>query len=56
LRAGVRAGEITKPIDCDDVAGFIVSSLQGAILLSKAQRSPEPVERFKRILFFTVLR
>ena len=42
--------------DCEETAGFIVSSLQGAILLAKAQRSPAPVERFKQILFATVLR
>lgn len=55
LKAAVAAGEITKTIDCDDIAAFIVSSLQGAILLSKAQRTGEPVERFKRILFSMVL-
>jgi TetR/AcrR family transcriptional repressor of nem operon len=55
LRAAVRSGEVTRVIDCDDIAGFIVSSLQGAILLAKAYRSPEPVERFKRILFSMVL-
>jgi TetR/AcrR family transcriptional regulator, transcriptional repressor for nem operon len=55
LRAAVAAGEIKPSTDCDDVAGFIVSSLQGAILLSKAFRSPEPMERFKRVLFANVL-
>jgi TetR/AcrR family transcriptional regulator, transcriptional repressor for nem operon len=55
LRAAAAAGEIKASTDCDDVAGFIVSSLQGAILLSKAYRSPEPLERFKRVLFSTVL-
>jgi TetR/AcrR family transcriptional repressor of nem operon len=55
LKAAVSAGEITKTIDCDDIAAFIVSSLQGAILLSKAQRSPEPIERCKRLLFAMVL-
>jgi TetR/AcrR family transcriptional regulator, transcriptional repressor for nem operon len=55
LRAAVAAGEVAPGIDCDEVAGFIISSLQGAILLSKAHRSPEPIERFKRVLFSTVL-
>ena len=55
LKAAVSAGEITKVIDCDDIAAFVVSSLQGAILLSKAQRSPEPIERFRRILFSMIL-
>ena len=55
LRAAVKAGEISPATDCDEVAGFIVSSLQGANLLAKAQRSPVPVERFKEILFSAVL-
>ena len=55
LRSAVAAGELPPATDCDDIAGFIVSSLQGAILLSKAYRSPEPMERFKRVLFSTVL-
>jgi TetR/AcrR family transcriptional repressor of nem operon len=56
LRAAVSAGELAPSLDCDEVAGFIVSSLQGANLVSKAQRSPVPVERFKEILFSLVLR
>jgi TetR/AcrR family transcriptional repressor of nem operon len=55
LKAAIAAGEIQKTLDPDDIGAFIVSSLQGAILLSKAQRSPEPIERFKRILFSMVL-
>jgi TetR/AcrR family transcriptional repressor of nem operon len=55
LRAAVAAGEVRPTLDCEEVAGFIVSSLQGAILLSKAHRSPEPIERFKRILLTSVL-
>ncbi|HEY5341652.1 MAG TPA: TetR family transcriptional regulator C-terminal domain-containing protein [Candidatus Aquilonibacter sp.] len=55
LRAAVAAGEVKPTIECPEVAGFIVSSLQGAILLSKAYRSPEPIERFKRVLFSAVL-
>jgi TetR/AcrR family transcriptional repressor of nem operon len=56
LRAAVAAGELAPAIDCDEVAGFVVSSMQGAILLAKAHRSPEPIERFRRVLFSTVLR
>ena len=56
LNAAVQAGELPAGFRCDDVAGFIVSSLQGANLLAKAQRSPVPVDRFKQILFSCVLR
>jgi TetR/AcrR family transcriptional regulator, transcriptional repressor for nem operon len=51
LDAAIDAGELTPDTDVQDLAGFIVSSLQGAILVAKAQRSPVPVERFQRVLF-----
>lgn len=56
LEAAVKAGELRADFECEEVAAFIVSSLQGANLLAKAQRNPEPVDRFKRILFTTILR
>jgi TetR/AcrR family transcriptional repressor of nem operon len=56
LKAAVKKGELPRKFKCDEMAGFIVSSLQGANLLAKAQRSPAPVDRFKKILFSTVLR
>jgi TetR/AcrR family transcriptional repressor of nem operon len=55
LRAAVAAGEVKPTLDCNEIAGFIVSSMQGAILISKAHRSPEPIERFRRVLFANVL-
>jgi TetR/AcrR family transcriptional repressor of nem operon len=56
LRAAVAAGEVPSTIDTHEVGGFIVSSLQGAILVAKAQRSPAPIERFLRVLFSEVLK
>jgi TetR/AcrR family transcriptional repressor of nem operon len=56
LRAAVNAGELSSSLDCDEMGAFIVSSLQGANLLAKAERSPVPVERFKEILFGTILK
>jgi TetR/AcrR family transcriptional regulator, transcriptional repressor for nem operon len=56
LRAAVQAGELPVSLDCDEMAGFIFSSLQGANLMAKAQRSSVPLQRFKNILFSTVLR
>jgi len=50
------AGELPAGFKCNEVAGFVVSSLQGANLLAKAQRNPIPVDRFKEVLFSTVLR
>lgn len=56
LKAAVKAGELPEGYDCEEVAAFIVASLQGANLLAKAERSPEPVLRLKRMLFSTILR
>jgi TetR/AcrR family transcriptional repressor of nem operon len=56
LRAAVKAGELAPSTDCDETAAFIVSSLQGANLLAKTERSPVPVERFKEFLFGAVLK
>jgi len=51
LEAAIDAGELAPKTDVRELAGFIVSSLQGAILLAKVQRSPVPMERFARVLF-----
>jgi TetR/AcrR family transcriptional repressor of nem operon len=55
LRAAIQANEISPGVDCDKVAAFIVSSLQGASLIAKTERDSSAVERFKEILFSTVL-
>jgi TetR/AcrR family transcriptional repressor of nem operon len=55
LHAAVRAGELDNQLDCEEMAAFIVSSLQGANLLAKAEQTPAPVERFRNMLFSTIL-
>jgi TetR/AcrR family transcriptional repressor of nem operon len=55
LQAAVDADELSPDINVSDTAGFIVSSFEGAILIAKAQRNPEPIERFMRVLFSSVL-
>ncbi len=56
LRAAAKIGELPRKTECDELAGFLVASLQGAILQSKAERSSVPVERFKHLIFSTLLR
>ena len=56
LNAAVKVGELSPAVDCDELASFLYSSLQGAILQSKAEHKSLPLERFKKILFSTVLR
>lgn len=55
LRAAVKAGELEPYLDCEEMAAFIVSSVQGANLLSKTQHTPAPVERFRDLLFSAIL-
>jgi TetR/AcrR family transcriptional regulator, transcriptional repressor for nem operon len=51
LKAAIKAGELSPDTDVDDLAGYILSSLQGAFLVAKVRRSAEPVNRFRRVLF-----
>ncbi len=56
LRAAVKIGELPRKTECDELGGFLIASLQGAILQSKAERSAVPIERFKHLIFSTLLR
>ena len=49
-------GRITLTVPALDLADFLLASWQGAILRMKVERSPEPLERFKDVVFTTVLR
>ena len=50
------AGEIAKTFASEDLADVLLSSWEGAILRMKVERNAEPLERFKRIVFATVLK
>jgi TetR/AcrR family transcriptional repressor of nem operon len=56
LKAAVKSGELPATVDCKEIAHFLYSSLQGAILQAKVERSPLPVKRFIKIAFSTILR
>jgi TetR/AcrR family transcriptional repressor of nem operon len=51
----VKAGEFPMSFKINEVAEFIVTGLQGAILTSKVERDLAFAENFKRTLFSTVL-
>ena len=53
IAEGQAAGDITDRFSALDLADFLLSSWQGAMLRMKVERSPEPLERFKRIVFST---
>ena len=56
LSAAVKDGDVDPSLDTNETAAFIVSSMQGATLLSKAQQSPAAMKRFKQVVLTTVVR
>jgi TetR/AcrR family transcriptional repressor of nem operon len=56
LEAAVKARELHSSANCEELAYFLYASLHGAILQSKIDRSPVPLNRFKKTLFANVLR
>lgn len=55
LKAAVKAGELPKTFKVTEVAKFVISGLQGAVLLAKAERDLDAAENFKKVLFSMVL-
>ena len=55
LKAAVKLGEVPRKTECDELAGFLIASMQGAILQSKTERNSVPLERFKHLIFSTLL-
>jgi TetR/AcrR family transcriptional repressor of nem operon len=49
-------GEIDSTFDPVDLAEFLLSSWEGAILRMKVERGPAALERFKKIVFQTVFK
>jgi TetR/AcrR family transcriptional repressor of nem operon len=56
IAEGQGAGEIDATFAPHDLAEFLLSSWEGAILRMKVERNAEPLERFKRIVFMTVFK
>ena len=56
IAEGQAAGEIATTFAPHDLAEFLLSSWEGAIMRMKVERNAEPLERFKRIAFATVFK
>jgi len=56
IAAAQWAGEIDSEFDAEDLAEFLLTSWQGAILRMKVERTPAALERFKTIVFETVFK
>ena len=54
IAEGQAAGTLTTAFSADDLADFLLAGWQGAMLRMKVERSPDPLDRFKRIVFATV--
>lgn len=55
LREARQAGELRDDIDVDDAARFFWFAWEGAILQAKLEQSVEPIQRFRHVMFKTVL-
>jgi TetR/AcrR family transcriptional regulator, transcriptional repressor for nem operon len=56
IAEGQGAGEIAMTFAPQELAEFLLSSWEGAILRMKVERNAEPLDRFKRIAFATVFK
>ncbi len=53
--AAQAAGEVRDDLDAADLADLLLSAWNGAMLRMKVERSPAPLERFKRVFLSTLL-
>jgi TetR/AcrR family transcriptional repressor of nem operon len=56
IAEGQAAGEIDSAFDSTDLAEFLLSSWEGAILRMKVEGGPAALDRFKKIIFQTVFK
>jgi TetR/AcrR family transcriptional repressor of nem operon len=56
LREAQGEGTLSKEIDPDVIAYFMLSGYEGAILSAKVMKSPRPMKDFIAVLFSSVLR
>ena len=55
LDAAVAVGELAPVEDTDELAAYLFSSFQGAILRAKVEHSVGPMRRFKNVVFSRLL-
>lgn len=56
IAEGQATGDIAAAFAPEELAEFLLSAWEGAILRMKVVRNAEPLERFKRIVFATVFK
>ena len=55
IRQAQSAGEIRADLDADEAGAALLDAWHGAMLRMKIERSPAPLDRFKRLIFPTLL-
>lgn len=55
LREAKERGELTEGLDPAQLGEFILDAWEGALLRMKAEKSPEPLDRFIHFIFDTIL-
>jgi TetR/AcrR family transcriptional repressor of nem operon len=55
IRHAQIAGEIRTDLDAEDVGAALLEAWHGAMLRMKIDRSPAPLDRFKRLIFSALL-
>ena len=56
IRDAQRSGELASDHPAEELADFLLTGWEGAILRSKVERSRAPLDRFRRIAFDTVFK
>jgi TetR/AcrR family transcriptional repressor of nem operon len=56
LQEGKETGEVSRDLDLEETANFIVSAWHGALIRMKIVKGPEPLENHKRFIFQTLLK
>jgi TetR/AcrR family transcriptional repressor of nem operon len=56
LQESQNAGEISKQLDVEELAYFIVSSWHGALIRMKVEKGPKPLENHIEFIFDHILR
>ena len=55
IRQGQMTGEVRADLDSEDAGAALLEAWQGAMLRMKIERSPAPLDRFKRLIFPALL-
>jgi len=56
LRGSQETGEISDALSPAALAGFLLAGFEGALLISKVNKSPEPLTNFLNLFFDTLVK